>query len=45
MAYKLRKRYQRALNRAIKDLNKNIAEDNLWKGRFYNLFRTAPQLV
>jgi hypothetical protein len=35
MARKLRKRYQRALNHAIRDLNKNIAEDNLWKGRFY----------
>lgn len=35
MVRKLRKRYQRALNRAIKDLNKNIAGDNLWKGRFY----------
>ena len=35
MAHKLRKRYQRALNRDIRKLNKNIANDELWRGRFY----------
>ena len=35
MKWKMRKRYQRALNRDIKALNKNIAQDNLWRGRFY----------
>ena len=30
-----RKRHQRAINKAIRDMNKNIENDNLWKGRFY----------
>lgn len=30
-----RKRHQRAINKAIKNMNKNIENDNLWKGRFY----------
>lgn len=32
--YKVRKEYQRKLNKIIKKLNKNIANDNIWKGRF-----------
>lgn len=35
MKWKLRKRYQRALNREVRALNKNIANDDLWRGRFY----------
>lgn len=31
---KLRKVYQRKFNKLVRDLNKNIEEDNLWKGRF-----------
>ena len=27
--------HQRRMNRAMRDLNKNIEEDNLWRGRFY----------
>ena len=30
-----RKRHQRAINKVIRDMNKNIKNDNLWKGRFY----------
>ena len=30
-----RKRHQRVINKAIRDMNKNIENDNLWKGRFY----------
>lgn len=30
-----RKRHQRALNKAVRALNKNLEEDNLWQGRFY----------
>ena len=41
MKRKMRKRYQRALNRDIKALNKNIAQDNLWKGRFYFFQKAA----
>ena len=41
MRSKMRKRYQRALNRDIKALNKNIAKDNLWKGRFYFFQKVA----
>lgn len=32
---KLRKKYQRKLNKLIKDMNKNIENDELWRGRFY----------
>jgi hypothetical protein len=35
MARRMRKRYQRALNRDMRKLNKNIANDELWRGRFY----------
>lgn len=35
MARKMRKTYQRKLNKLIRTLNQNIAEDNLWRGRFY----------
>lgn len=31
---KLRKVYQRKFNKLVRDLNKNIEEDSLWKGRF-----------
>lgn len=31
---KLRRTYQRKLNKLIKEVNKNIANDNLWRGRF-----------
>lgn len=30
-----RKRHQREMNKLIRLLNKNIQEDNIWKGRFY----------
>ena len=30
-----RKKYQRAVNRFIRELNKAIENDELWKGRFY----------
>lgn len=30
-----RKVHQRAMNKLIRDMNKNICEDNLWLGRFY----------
>lgn len=32
--YRLRKNYQRRFNRIIRKLNHNIANDELWKGRF-----------
>lgn len=38
---KLRKKYQRAFNKIIHNLNKNIVEDNLWKGRFIFLQKDA----
>lgn len=31
---KLRKTYQRKLNKKVRAINKNIANDNLWMGRF-----------
>ena len=34
MRSKLRKKYQRELNKKIRALNKNIENDNLWRGRF-----------
>lgn len=34
MRNKLFKKYQYQLNKKIKDLNKNIANDTLWNGRF-----------
>lgn len=30
-----RKHHQRRLNRAMRELNKNIEQDSLWRGRFY----------
>lgn len=30
-----RKKHQRAANKAIRDMNKSIYNDELWKGRFY----------
>lgn len=32
---KNRKRHQRAMNAAMKELNDNIKRDSLWNGRFY----------
>jgi hypothetical protein len=32
---KLRKRAQKQINRHTRALNKNLLEDNLWRGRFY----------
>ena len=34
MKYKMRKAYQRKLNKCIRALNKNIENDDLWRGRF-----------
>ena len=34
MRDKMWKKYQSKLNKKIKILNKDIAEDNLWRGRF-----------
>lgn len=34
MKYKMRKAYQRKLNKRIRALNKNIENDDLWRGRF-----------
>lgn len=39
---KNRKRHQRAMNKLMRDLNKNIENDNLWQGRFY-VKQTAAQ--
>ena len=30
-----RKKHQRAMNKIVRVLNKNLEEDELWKGRFY----------
>lgn len=30
----MRKKYQRAFNKKIRAINKNVANDNLWRGRF-----------
>lgn len=30
-----RKRHQRAMNKIVRELNKNIQNDELWQGRFY----------
>ena len=30
----MRKKYQKGLNRKVRDLNKNIENDKLWNGRF-----------
>lgn len=35
MQNKQYKKLQRKMNRAIRHLNENIANDDLWKGRFY----------
>lgn len=32
---KKRKKHQRALNKLVRDLNKSMAEDSLWRGRFF----------
>ena len=31
----LRKKYQRRINRIVRDMNKNIQNDWIWDGRFY----------
>ena len=41
MRDKMRKAYQREFNKRIRALNKNIANDNLWRGRFIFLQRDA----
>ena len=41
MKDKMRKAYQREFNKRIRTLNKNIANDNLWRGRFIFLQRDA----
>lgn len=41
MKDKMRKRYQREFNKRIRTLNRNIAEDNLWRGRFIFLQKDA----
>lgn len=30
-----RKKHQRKLNKILRDINKNIEQDDLWRGRFY----------
>lgn len=30
-----RKKHQRKLNKIIRDMNENLAKDELWRGRFY----------
>lgn len=35
LSSKNKKRHQRAMNELMRVLNKNIENDNLWKGRFY----------
>ena len=30
-----RKRHQRALNASVRKMNKNLSEDELWRGRFF----------
>lgn len=34
MKCKIRRKYQRKLNKIIRNINKNIEKDNLWNGRF-----------
>ena len=41
MRDKMRKVYQREFNKRIRALNKNIANDELWRGRFVFLQRDA----
>ena len=41
MRDKMRKAYQREFNKRIRTLNKNIANDNLSRGRFVFLQRDA----
>ena len=35
MKYKNQKKLQREINKFVKEMNKNIYNDNLWLGRFY----------
>lgn len=35
LSSKNRKRHQREMNKIMRELNKNIEKDDLWKGRFY----------
>ena len=38
-----KKKHQRAMNALVRDMNKNIATDDLWRGRFYVRQIYAPQ--
>lgn len=38
-----RKRHQRVINKAIRDMNKNIQNDNLWNGRFFCRLIHSPK--
>jgi hypothetical protein len=38
-----RKKHQRKINSYVKKINKNIENDNLWKGRFYIHQVNCPQ--
>lgn len=38
-----RKKHQRAMNKLVRAMNKNIKEDNLWQGRFYMHQVESPQ--
>jgi len=40
---KNKKRHQREINRLVRDLNKNIEQDDLWYGRFYMRQVYSPQ--
>ena len=39
-----RKKHQRKMNRYVRELNKNIENDELWQGRFV-MFQTRSQFV
>lgn len=41
MKNKLRKNYQKKFNKKLKEVNKNILEDNIWLGRFVFLQKDA----
>lgn len=39
------KRHQRAINRLVRDLNKNLEQDDLWLGRFMVRQIESPQWI
>ena len=39
------KRHQRAINRLVRDLNKNLEQDDLWLGRFVVRQIESPQWI